>query len=162
MTEPREPHAHPYASLDPDDGRDTVTAGAVDDYPAKVNAPLRPETTAEIDRRMASGDVPRRKVRRRAAAEQPVRHTADTITSDALDRLYARVDYLAGYAATLETYAAEQREFAEQAEAAIAHVRALADEWGRVGRDPNACIDMSDAADALLAALAESNQQKEK
>lgn len=41
------------------------------------------------------------------------------------------------------------------AEAANAGVRALADEWTRVGRDPNACIDMSDAADALRAALDE-------
>lgn len=78
-----EPHTHPYATLDPDDGRDTVTAGAIDDYPA---------------------------------AEPPVRHTADTITDNDLDLLYARVDYLAGYAATLETYAAEQRQRAEQVE----------------------------------------------
>lgn len=27
-----EPHTHPYANLDPDNGRDTVTTGAIDDY----------------------------------------------------------------------------------------------------------------------------------
>ena len=63
----------------------------------------------------------------------------------------ARADYLTGYAATLETYAAEQRERAEKAEAAIERVRAeLAD-----------CDDdhwMVQAGD-IRAALAEHQEQ---
>ena len=53
------------------------------------------------------------------------RHTVDSLTDPDLTRLYDRLDYLAGYAATLETYATEQRESAERAEAALNAVRAL-------------------------------------
>ncbi|MFG2617778.1 hypothetical protein ACGFXC_09115 [Streptomyces sp. NPDC048507] len=48
--------------------------------------------------------------------DQPARHTADTITDDELDQLYARIHYLTAYTATLETYTAEQRVRAEQVE----------------------------------------------
>ncbi|MFJ8163838.1 hypothetical protein ACIRBY_23325 [Streptomyces sp. NPDC096136] len=67
---------------------------------------------------------------------QPTRHTVDTITSDALDELYARIDTLTAvcrsnkraYAgAVADVQAAEQR--AEQAEAALARVRQLASNW---------------------------------
>ncbi|MEV0443504.1 hypothetical protein AB0I84_13190 [Streptomyces spectabilis] len=58
----------------------------------------------------------------------------DDLTDDALDALYAR---------------------AGQAEAAIERARALAAQWARTGQDPNACIDMDAAAEALLAALDE-------
>jgi NAD-dependent SIR2 family protein deacetylase len=67
--------------------------------------------------------------------EQPVRHTVDTITSDALDQLYADRDearaaadrYLTNGTKAVErlhwrAHNAEQR--AEQAEAAITRVRA--------------------------------------
>jgi hypothetical protein len=65
------------------------------------------------------------------------------LTSDQLDRLYGRLDYLAGYAATLETYATEQRESAERAEATLAAVRALHE------RDPEAdyCVVCSNHGD---------------
>ncbi|MEV7584410.1 hypothetical protein [Streptomyces erythrochromogenes] len=54
------------------------------------------------------------------APDRGGRHTASTITDDALDALYDRIDYLAGSTAALETYAAEQRERAEQAGAELA------------------------------------------
>ncbi|MFF8610856.1 hypothetical protein ACF06X_33660 [Streptomyces sp. NPDC015346] len=57
-------------------------------------------------------------------AEPARRHTVDTLTNPKLTKLYEHVDYLTGYAATLETYAAEQRERAEQAEAKAAAMTA--------------------------------------
>lgn len=69
------------------------------------------------------------------AAEQPVRHTADTITSDALDQLYTRAEQAERVAqsaardtakALTDYLAAEQR--AEQVEAAITRVLAFCDE----------------------------------
>ncbi|THA56125.1 hypothetical protein [Streptomyces sp. A1136] len=67
--------------------------------------------------------------------QHPVRHTVDTITSDALDQLYARIDTLtavcrsnqrAYVGAVKEIQAAEQR--AEQVETALARVRAAAEQ----------------------------------
>ncbi|MFJ6935715.1 hypothetical protein [Streptomyces sp. NPDC101132] len=66
---------------------------------------------------------------------EPRRHTADTITDDELDALYARIATLEGVCrsnkrayvgAVQDCQAAEQR--AEQAEAAIARVRAWCDQ----------------------------------
>jgi acyl-CoA reductase-like NAD-dependent aldehyde dehydrogenase len=77
------------------------------------------------------------------AAEQPVRHTVDTITSDALDQLYAERDearaaadryFTNGTKAVEElnwrAHNAEQR--AEQAETANARVRAFCDRFDSI------------------------------
>ncbi|MET9465827.1 hypothetical protein ABZY44_13670 [Streptomyces sp. NPDC006544] len=97
-----EPHAHPYASLDPDDSRDTVTAGAVDSY--------------------------------------QTRHTVDTITSDALDQLYAERDMHGREADRLRKDWVTMRARAEQAEATIERMK-------RTNRMVNGC-----ARDARLRA----------
>lgn len=66
--------------------------------------------------------------------EQPARHTVDTITSDALDKLYADVEFYEGFGGRMRDRAevadvrqarAEQR--AEQAEAAITRARSAAE-----------------------------------
>lgn len=54
---------------------------------ARVNSPLRPETAAELSHRLASGDAPRRKVRRRPADEQP----DPTSSGKALDLIRASI-----------------------------------------------------------------------
>ncbi|GAA2694328.1 hypothetical protein GCM10010400_69860 [Streptomyces aculeolatus] len=48
------------------------------------------------------------------------------------------------------TTAIDQR---EQIEAAVQRTQALADDWARTAQDPNACIDMDQAADAVRTAL---------
>ncbi|WP_406336609.1 hypothetical protein OG814_33225 [Streptomyces zaomyceticus] len=81
---------------------------------------------------------------------------------DGIAKLDARVDYLAGYAATLETYAAEQRERADKAEAerdaaqgdrdgwrdralgyrlATERVRALHSRWEYDANSCSVCVD---------------------
>ncbi|MFJ5785380.1 hypothetical protein [Streptomyces hydrogenans] len=68
------------------------------------------------------------------------RHTADSITSDALDRLYARLDeYRESRRRWMESAEAdrrtanEQHARAERAEAALNAIRALADETDAYG-----------------------------
>lgn len=100
---------------------------------------------------------------RQQAAEreqQPARKLLDQMSDAELTALYERAEKAERVArsaardtakALTDYLAAEQR--AEQAEAAAVRVHALAAEWARVGLDPNACIGMSDAADAIRAAL---------
>ncbi|MFI8360744.1 hypothetical protein ACIGD1_11350 [Streptomyces sp. NPDC085612] len=103
-----------------------------------------------------------------AAVEQPVRHTADTITAEALDALYAEIERMKllvaassepGHAARMAA-AAEQR--ARQAEAAIDRVRDVFHRIERARRevcgitDPLATgyrIGLNDAEQALHTAL---------
>ncbi|THA82753.1 hypothetical protein [Streptomyces sp. A0592] len=78
------------------------------------------------------------------ATEQPARHTVDTITSDALDQLYAereqlraaldhQAQELATWRATVATLDSgapgTPRHRAEQAEAAIARAREVEEQW---------------------------------
>lgn len=65
---------------------------------------------------------------RRAQAErekQPVRHTVDTITSDALDELYIRLWNATDAEKAWAAKAEQQQKRAKEAEAANARVRAL-------------------------------------
>ncbi|MFE3762300.1 hypothetical protein ACFXPI_11105 [Streptomyces sp. NPDC059104] len=95
------------------------------------------------------------------------RHTADTITDDELDQLYAALRDARGEAdryfhnglkstgqADMRAYDAEQR--AKQAEAALARVRAVAEELIKHG-----CPWSGDTPGAGRAVLAALNQQKE-
>lgn len=107
--------------------------------------------------------------------QQPARHTVDTITGSDLDQLYARIHYLTGYTATLETYAAEQRTIVEQtqdllrianatsntseaerahavqraekAEAANTRVRKLANDWAILRTHGSAAYELRAALD---------------
>ncbi|MEU2180252.1 hypothetical protein [Streptomyces thermolilacinus] len=71
----------------------------------------------------------------------PDRRLLDQMTDDDLDRLNDRLDYLSGYVSTLETYAAEQRERAQDAEQALT----------TAVRQRKAAEDRARAAEARLA-----------
>lgn len=86
----------------------------------------------------------------------------DNLTSDALDALYDdrdRADKSARRALEQRQEMAEERYIWQQrgdrAEAALARVRALAEEWRKSGKEPNAWIFMGDAATAVVALLDE-------
>jgi hypothetical protein len=53
-----------------------------------------------------------------------------------------------------EYYEIDLAEMLVAAQAAIARVRALTDGWAHTGQDPNACIDMDNAAEAIRDAVA--------
>jgi hypothetical protein len=122
-----------------------------DSYGARVNAPLRPETVAALNARLETGDAPRRSVSR--TAEQPARHTVDTITSDALDQLYAERDMLGREADRLRKDWVTMRARAKQAEAAIAHALDAATCWEQMPSDRYVYIH--EAARAFRAVLDE-------
>jgi hypothetical protein len=66
-------------------------------------------------------------------AGTPLRHTVDTLTSDALDQLYDERGRLEIANRALNTATLEALERAEQAEAALARVRRLAERWRYTG-----------------------------
>ncbi|MFD9569959.1 hypothetical protein ACFWBI_08955 [Streptomyces sp. NPDC059982] len=99
--------------------------------------------------------------------EQPVRHTADTITDDDLDQLYAELErYRLAWSSARSRaggariawrcwfrLAEKRRIRAEQAEAALARVRAVAEELIKHGCPWSG--DSPGAGRAILAALNE-------
>lgn len=127
---------HPYASLDPDDGRDTVTAGAIDDYlgrklldqmsDAELAALYDRAEKAEAERDKACTAF-NAKVMQLEKAERAANLLADCHRrAEHADSVTAEVKRL------MERRTTTLRSRAERAEAALTRIRAALNdaEWG--------------------------------
>ncbi|MFF4752668.1 hypothetical protein ACWD5R_11370 [Streptomyces sp. NPDC002514] len=75
------------------------------------------------------------------------RHTADTITDDALDALYRRIETLEHVAAGNKRHVQQIVPDLERAEAAIERVRALASRWAVLRAYGSAATELGAALD---------------